>query len=358
MGVEGPQKDAQWRALSVRSLRLHHESDHNTLTFDEPAVDMSGNDDVASQAYVLVTAAHNEQAVIEQTILSVARQCLPPRLWVIVSDASTDHTDEIVREYANEYSFIHFIRIQRGGTRNFGSKVNAVQAGFEVATQHDYAFIGNLDADLSFEEDYFSLLIQRFQNDALLGIAGGWICEDEGNGFKPRRFNSLQSVPHAVHLLRRGCYEDIGDYLPLRYGGEDTCAVVTARMRGWSTRTFPDLTVRHHRRTVSLRESFRNSTRRGLRDHALGYAPLYELLACLRRLRERPYLIGSILQLAGFCVGGRLRGESRLVSSEFISFLRTEQRRRMASLLRIESACQDDATRPARHADDASAARR
>ena len=47
--------------------------------------------------YVLVTPAHNEADLIEQTIRSVVAQTVPPKRWVIVSDGSSDGTDDIVR---------------------------------------------------------------------------------------------------------------------------------------------------------------------------------------------------------------------------------------------------------------------
>ena len=49
-------------------------------------------------SYVLVTAAYNEEAHIADTLRSVANQSALPRRWVIVSDGSTDTTDEIVLE--------------------------------------------------------------------------------------------------------------------------------------------------------------------------------------------------------------------------------------------------------------------
>ena len=47
-------------------------------------------------SYVLITPARNEEVNIEKTILSVIAQTILPEKWVIVSDGSTDRTDEIV----------------------------------------------------------------------------------------------------------------------------------------------------------------------------------------------------------------------------------------------------------------------
>ena len=51
-------------------------------------------------SYVLITPARNEAQFIELTIKSVIAQTSKPIKWVIVSDGSTDGTDEIVSRYA------------------------------------------------------------------------------------------------------------------------------------------------------------------------------------------------------------------------------------------------------------------
>ena len=60
--------------------------------------------------YVLITPARNEERHIENTIRSVIAQTVLPEKWVIVSDASTDKTDEIALRYAHQFNFIKLIR--------------------------------------------------------------------------------------------------------------------------------------------------------------------------------------------------------------------------------------------------------
>ena len=55
--------------------------------------------------YVLVTPVKNEEKTIEITIQSVINQTLLPQEWVIVSDQSTDATDDIVQCYAESHKF-------------------------------------------------------------------------------------------------------------------------------------------------------------------------------------------------------------------------------------------------------------
>ena len=59
--------------------------------------------------YILITPAYNEEAFIEDTIRSVISQTILPTKWVIVSDGSTDCTDEIVGKYLSSNSWIDFV---------------------------------------------------------------------------------------------------------------------------------------------------------------------------------------------------------------------------------------------------------
>lgn len=281
------------------------------------------------QTYALITAVRNEAAHIERTIQAVLSQSVAPVRWAIASDGSSDGTDEIVASYSQRHPFIVLVRVDGDADRNFGSKVRALHAAEAALAGCDYDCIANLDGDITFAPAYFSTLLDRFRRDPRLGIAGGWIHEDDGQGFVPRRQNLQAMVPHAVQCVRRGCYEAIGGYAPLRYGGEDTCAVVEAQMRGWRVEAFDDLAVQHHRRTASAGSVLRNRFRQGRADHALGYAPWFEVLKCARRLMDPPVVIGSTLWLSGFA-WSYLKAEPRPVSPEFVAFLRRQQRARLA----------------------------
>src|SRR6266508_2351951 len=113
-------------------------------------------------AYVLVTPARNEAAFIELTLNSMVRQTVPPVKWVIVSDGSTDGTDEIVGNYARNHEWIELVRMPERAERHFAGKVHAFNAGYERVKGCRFDIIGNLDADISFEPDYFSFLLGKF----------------------------------------------------------------------------------------------------------------------------------------------------------------------------------------------------
>lgn len=280
--------------------------------------------------YVIITPARNEEAYIERTIQSVVSQKVLPKKWVIVSDGSTDRTDKIVSGYAERHDFIQLLQKSRDSKRNFGAQVHAINAGYKQFGDIDFQFIGNLDADVSFEPDYYERMLEKFQQNPQLGLAGGVIHEKYNGEFKSRPYNSVRSVAHAVQLFRRECYEAIGGYIPLKYGGPDWYAEVMARMKGWQVESFPELRVLHHRQTASAGGIMQGRFCEGLRAYSIGSHPLFEVLKTIRRIRANPYVIGSLVRLGGF-IWGYCRREDRMVSDTFIEYIRKEQMQRLKS---------------------------
>lgn len=287
---------------------------------------------MSDKSYVLITPARDEDLYIEKTILSVISQTVRPVKWVIVSDGSTDKTDEIVEKYVTDFPFIELIRRNGDPNRNFGSQVYAIKAGYEKLCGVEYQYFGNLDADVSFASNYYSALLEIFSVTPLLGLAGGCIYEESRGKFIPRCGNSVSSVPHAVQLFRRSCYEEIGGYVPLKYGGPDWLAEVMVRMNGWLVSSFTELPVYHHKPTLTSEGKFKGGFRQGRMDYSLGSSFLFEIFKCLVRVRAKPYGLYSASRMMGF-LWGYLQREELAVSDAFKKFLRKEQYGKIISLL-------------------------
>ncbi len=288
--------------------------------------------DIKRNRYALVTGAYNEEHYIEKTIISVVTQRRLPVCWVIVDDASSDRTPDIVEQYSHKMPYIRLQRLTKHHARDFRAHVLAINAGYDQLADEEFDFIGNLDADISFGSDYFERLLENFQEDPRLGIGGGFLYEEQGDEYRARRFNNEGSVPNAVQLFRRQCYESIGRYKALKYGAPDWCAEVEARMKGWRVRSFPELRVYHHRHTGTAGGQLRNMFRDGLVAYSLGSDPYFEIIKCIRRALARPRIFGAIWRLAGF-ISGYTRSEPRLVNTDFMTFLREDQRRRILTFL-------------------------
>jgi len=281
--------------------------------------------------YVLITSARNEEAYIEKTMQAVISQTIPPEKWIIASDGSTDQTENIVRKYANEWDFIELLCVQGDRNRNFGSKVRAIHKALELLVDTGYEFIGILDADISFGTDYFELIFNKFRENNLLGIAGGFIHEEEKGEFIPRPFNSTGAVPNAVQLFRRECYEETGGFVALKYGGEDSYSEVMARAAGWEVESFPGIKVLHHRHTLAAEGRLEGAYREGKMDYGLGSSIIFEILKCIGRTKVKPYGIFAGCRFAGF-ISRYLVKEQRGVSGEFIKKLRSEQYSKIISI--------------------------
>ena len=208
--------------------------------------------------------------------------------------------------------------------RDFGSKVYAFNAGYDYIKDEDYDFIGNLDADITFERNYYESIIYKFEKDEELGIAGGSFF-DVFNNKKIKISNSIDSVRGAVQLFRYKCFSDINGYIPLKQGGIDSVADFKAKMNRWKVQTFQDIIVLHHRRTGSQGYGILSaSIRRGKQDYSLGYHPLFEMMRCIFRSFNRPILIGSFCVLYGYYYSFFAKDKISL-GTDLVRFIRQEQ---------------------------------
>ena len=284
-------------------------------------------------SYVIITPARNEEAYIEKTIRSVVSQTVRPEKWVVVSDASTDQTDELVKQYMPDNPWIELIRMPEHRDRQFAAKVQAFNAGYNNIGNTKYDVIGNLDADISFEEDYFEFLMEKFAGDQKLGVAGTPFVE-EGSHYD-YRFTNIEHVSGACQMFRRECFEDIGGYTPNKTGGIDWIAVTTARMKGWKTRTFTEKVCHHHKKMGSgnhgkLAALFKH----GKKDYFLGGHPLWQVFRSVYQMTKRPYLLGGSLLFLGY-LWATVNGTERVVSKELMNFIRGEQMLRLKKALKL-----------------------
>ena len=284
--------------------------------------------------YVLITPARNEARYIELTLQSMVRQTCKPLKWVIVSDGSTDGTDEIVVRYLADNPWIELVRMPERKERHFAGKVHAFNTGAARVAGLPYAVIGNLDADVSFDEDYFAFLMRQFADNPWLGVAG--TAFQEGGLQYDYRFTNIEHVSGQIQLFRRECFEQIGGYQPRKIGGIDWVAVTTARMKGWPTRTFTEKFFLHHRAMSSaMHGGLGVPFRGGQKDYLLGSHALWELFRCVYQTSRPPILMGGALRLAGFlwCVIRRAEIE---VPADLVRFRRREEMRRLANTFALK----------------------
>jgi poly-beta-1,6-N-acetyl-D-glucosamine synthase len=283
---------------------------------------------MARMSYVIITPARNEAQFIELTLRSVVAQTVRPLKWVIVSDGSTDGTDEIVKKYVESNPWIELVRMPERQERDFAGKVRAFNAGYARVKDSDYEAIVSLDADISFDADYFSFLLERLSSDPLLGLVGTPFRETSGQTYD-YRFVSIEHVSGACQVFRRACFEEVGGYIPVKGGSIDHIAVITARMKGWKTRTFTDKVCEHHREMgTAERGVLMSRFKLGVKDYVFGNHPLWELFRTVYQMKFAPVCLGGLALGTGYC-WAFLRRVERPVSQELVAFHRREQMTRL-----------------------------
>lgn len=284
--------------------------------------------------YVLITPARNEEAYIEKTIESVAAQTVLPLKWIIVSDGSTDRTDEIVKRHVARHPWMELVRMPELRDRTFAAKVSCFNAGYDRIRKEQYQVIGNLDADISFEKDYFEFLLRKFAEMPGLGVAGTPFREENGYNTMTDSFEGGKHVAGGCQLFRRECFEEIGGYTPVKGGGIDWIAVTTARMKGWKTISFPEKFFFHHRGLgTAQRNSLGASFDYGRKDYYLGGHPVWEMVRVAYRMTKRPYVAGGLALMGGY-VSGMIKRVERPVSRELMLFHRHEQMEKLEGVFR------------------------
>jgi poly-beta-1,6-N-acetyl-D-glucosamine synthase len=290
---------------------------------------------MSKSQYVLITACRNESAFIDGLIETIAEQTLQPLLWLIVDDSSTDGTYVKAKEGANRLLYLHVTRIPHGRSRSFASQVYAQQTGYKLIRELDFEFVGFLDADIRIEKNYYFKMIQHFKANSKLGIVGGVILEKIKNRLENRRAGSEEfHVAGGIQFFRRECFEQIGGYIPIDGGGQDTIADIKAMMYGWTIKTVHEAKAVHLRPDgFSKQNVFRWGIAWGRKFQLIGYHPLFYFGQCLRRINYRPIVVRSLCQLLGFIIAS-LKAEPRSVSEDFVRFLRKQQLRRMRNVLK------------------------
>ena len=283
--------------------------------------------------YVLITPSRNEETFIKKTLDAMVAQTLLPVRWVIVNDGSTDRTGEIADDYAKRHPWIEVVHRPRNMERSFAGKVHAFNAGFERVSSLEFEVVGCLDSDLSFEPDYLEFLMAKFSENPKLGVAGTPFIE---NGYDSARdsFEGENHVAGGCQLFRRKCWEDIGGYVPNRAGGIDWVAVTTARMKGWTTRSFQEKRFHHYRSLGTAERGVLAALfSYGEKDYYLGNSPVWEVFRFSYRMTKQPLLFGGLAVACGY-FSAALRRMKRAVSPELMRFHRAEQMKKLKAILR------------------------
>jgi glycosyltransferase involved in cell wall biosynthesis len=282
--------------------------------------------------YVIITPVRDEEKYIEATLECVLRQTVLPVEWVIVDDGSTDQTAALLDRFAAQHPWVRIIhRANRGFRQPGGGVMEAFCDGYKSLKCADWDFIVKLDGDLSFAPEYFEKCFEHFCREPHLGIGGGEIYHDDSGRLK-REACPRFHVRGATKIYRRACWEAIGGLWPAP--GWDTIDEVKANQLGWKTYAFANLQLYHYRVTGSADGLLRDRQKHGLVCYISGYHPLFVAASCLRRIAQKPYMLGAGAMLYGY-LKAYLTHTPRMNDPSYVAYIRSQQLRRLCGMQTI-----------------------
>jgi glycosyltransferase involved in cell wall biosynthesis len=280
-----------------------------------------------ARGYLLVSPCRNEAQHMRRTIESVAAQTLPPALWVVVDDGSTDETPAILAEHARRLGFLRVVRRADRGHRSVGPGViEAFYSGLETVDLDDFEYLCKLDLDLVLPPRYFELLVADMEADPRLGTTSGKPYFHGADGsLVPETISDEVSVG-ASKFYRTRCFREIGGFVrQVMWDGIDCHR---CRMLGWEAQSVDREELRFlHLRPMgsSQRGLWAGRVRTGYGQYFMGTSPVYFLASAAFRLFKHPVLYGSAAMLWGY-FSSAVRRVPRYEDPGFRRFLRRYQR--------------------------------
>lgn len=279
----------------------------------------------SSNRYVLISPCRNEVDYMRSTLDSVVAQSLPPALWVVVDDGSTDETPAILREYASRHPWIRIVTRRDRGHRSVGPGViDAFYAGYQTIEPSDFEFMCKLDLDLELPPRYFEILMQRMTDNPRIATCSGKAYVREAGTPVPERHGDDTSLG-MTKFYRTTCFEKIGGFVrEVMWDGIDNHR---CRMHGWVACSWdePELRFIHLRPMGSSQDSiYVGRMRHGYGQYFMGTGPIFMLASALFRLNQKPYVLGSFAMMWGW-LKAALQGKPRYEDMAFRRFLRRYQ---------------------------------
>ncbi|MFV8465560.1 glycosyltransferase family 2 protein [Flavobacterium sp. LB1P62] len=279
--------------------------------------------------YYIVIPAHNEEAFIALTLESLISQTVLPKKVVVVNDNSTDKTAEIVTAFAKENPFITLVNKTSSAIHLPGSKViQAFHKGFEKLDE-DYDVIVKLDADLILPNNYFETVLNIFEKDATIGMAGGFAYIEKNGDWILENLTDKDHIRGAFKAYRKACFQQIGNLKPAM--GWDTVDELLSKFYGWKVVTDASLIVKHLKPTGA---NYNKTARykQGEAFYTLGYGFLITSIASakLAMMKKKPLLFLDYIK--GFWKAKAAK-TPLLVTAEQAKFIRKYRLKKMKEKL-------------------------
>jgi biofilm PGA synthesis N-glycosyltransferase PgaC len=260
-----------------------------------------------------------------------------------VDDGSTDRTPQILQELIPRIEFLRVLDTSKlpkiGAVPDrlaTAAEARAFNLGLNSVSWEDFTHIAKLDGDTELPSDYFERVLDEFERDPKLGLAGGVYADPdpnpEGTGWKVVGIPSEHHVPGTLKCYSRSCLQAVGG-MQERLGW-DTIDETYARLRGYRTRAYPELIAHHHRPWGSADGTLRGRARHGECAYIVHFTLPWVTLRAFKLALSRPRGLSGIAFLYGY-LRSAVRRVPRVEDAEFRRFVHAELRTRMLDALRL-----------------------
>ncbi|WP_281227957.1 glycosyltransferase [Flavobacterium aquiphilum] len=279
--------------------------------------------------YYIIIPTYNEESFIQLTLDSLANQTVLPSKVIVVNDNSTDKTPEIVSTFAKENPFVRLINRNSEAIHLPGSKV--IQA-FHEGEKHiddNYDLLVKIDADLIFPSNYFETIINHFESDSRIGMAGGFCYIEKNGDWVLENLTDKDHIRGALKAYRKETFKEIGGLKPAM--GWDTVDELLCKFYNWKVVTDTSLHVKHLKPTGA---SYNKTARykQGEAFYTLGYGFWITAIASakLAMMKKKPLLFLDYIN--GFWKAKKAK-TPLLVTKEQARFIRNYRLQKMKEKL-------------------------
>ena len=280
---------------------------------------------MAASRYCLISPCRDEAQYMTRTLETVTAQSVPPALWVIVDDGSTDDTPSILRDWADRFEYIRIVtRADRGARKVGPGVIDAFYAGYGQITPSHFEFICKLDLDLELPPRYFEILMQKMDAEPRLGTCSGKPYMRLDGKLVSEMCGDENSVG-MTKFYRVECFDQIGGFVhQVMWDGIDGHR---CRMLGWVAESYdePELRFEHLRPMGSSQKSMMTGRmRHGFGQYFMGTSPTYMAASAAYRMTRPPLVVGGAAMWWGY-LKSMLDGTPRYDDRDFRRFLRRYQ---------------------------------
>jgi len=275
----------------------------------------------------IIIPVFNEEKYLQESIDSIVKQTLLPKILLLVNDSSTDNSEKILKKYSNEFSWIKYINIKSKQEHVPGEKViRTFYKGLEKLDSN-YDVICKFDSDIILPENYLESIINIFNGDSKVGIAGGNLYIKKKNNWVYEKISSKNHVRGPIKSYRKKCFEDIQG---LRKSiGWDTVDVLIAQYHGWKIKADKSLIVKHLKPT-GANYTYNSKFLQGEALYKMRFGIILSIISVLKTSINTGRFLIIFFEKIGY-INALFKRKEKIVTKEQGKFIRKHRWKRALS---------------------------